>query len=39
MKEVRELKTGKQQIASSDQNARSELFLLREKVQADEVQL
>jgi chromosome segregation ATPase len=39
MKENRELKTGKQQIASSDQAAKSELFLLREKNQAYEVQL
>ncbi len=34
LKENRELKTGKQQIASSDQASKSELFLLREKCQA-----
>ena len=39
MKENRELKTGKQQIATSDQAAKSELFLLREKNQAYELQL
>lgn len=39
MKENRELKSGKQQIASSDYAAKSELFLLKEKNQSYEVQL
>lgn len=39
MKKNRELSTGKQQIASSDYAAKSELFLLKEKNQAYEVEL
>lgn len=36
MKENRELRSGKQILTSADSNAKSEIFVLREKVQASE---
>lgn len=39
MKENRELRSGKQILTSADSNAKSEIFVLREKVQASEGQI